>query len=342
MRKKFRTSVSLLIMLCVILSSSVLAFNDIDNNPDQAKIQALKDQGVVNGFNSKFHAEAQMTNAEGFQLIVKALDLNIDHMRFIKMPVASDYYTHVSDQAWYANAFLMAQFHLEPPADIQPNDIMTREVFAHYLYKGMMTKGEFAFIKIYMLINDEDLVTDAYMGAIQNLLISKVIELDADGNFRPNVAITRGEAAVMVYNGLEFLKQAESVPPLEPVVDKDVQILVEKVNDDVNKVTVIWSDMPHPGYGITISRVEFNADGTASVVYTTLDPDPDRMYPQVITEGRATTYVASQYEPVLMADPDQPVSSPTVSADPNADPFAIYEEGKAPQGADVDSDIIAE
>lgn len=315
MRKKWGIAISLLIVLCVILSSSVFAFQDINSNPDKEKIQSLKDQGIINGFNSKFHAEAQMTYAEGFQLIVKALDLNIDHIRFIKMPLASDYFTHVSDNAWYANAFLMAQFHLEPPADIKPNDVMTREVFAHYLFKGMMTKGEFAFIELYMLINDQNLVTPEYMNDIQKLLISKVAQLDANNNFRPNVGITRGEAAVMIYNGLDFLSKAEPIPPLEPIVDKDVQILVEKINDDVNKVTVSWGEKPNPGYGITIDRVEFNEDGTASVVYSTHYPDPDRMYPQVITEPKAVTYVAAQYEAVLKANPDQPVSSPPANAE---------------------------
>lgn len=341
MNRKWLVSISLLIMLCVVLSSTVFAFQDIAANPDKTKIQSLKDQGIINGYNSKFNAEAQMTNAEGFQLIVKALNLNIDHMRFIKMPLASDYYKNVSDSAWYANAFLMAQFHLDPPADIQPNEVMTREVFAHYLFKGMMTKGEFAFIKIYMSIDDEKLVTPAYMDAIQNLLISKVVQLNADNNFRPNVAITRGEAAVMVYNGLEFLNKAEPIQPIEPVVDEDVQILVEKVNEDVNKVTAVWAEMPNPGYGITIDRVEFNEDGTASVVYSKHDPDPDRMYPQVITEGKAVTYVASSYTAVLLANPAQSESIPSSPVDPNADPFATYEEGKAPQG-DVGDEVIAQ
>lgn len=337
MRKKWGIAISLLIVLCVLLSSSVLAFQDIDNNPDKAKIQSLKDQGIIYGFNSQFNADAQMTYAEGFQFIVRALDLNIDHIRFIKMPLASDYYSNVSDDAWYTHAFLMAQFHLQPPADIQPNQFMTREVFAHYLFKGMMTKGEFAFIEIYTLINDEDLVTPEYMNAIQKLLISNVVQLDAEDNFRPNVAITRGEAAVMIYNSLEFLSKAQPIPPLEPIVDKDVQILVEKVNDDVNKVTVSWGEKPNPGYSITIDCVEFNEDGTASIVYSTHNPDPDKMYAQVITEPKAITYVAAQYEAVLQANPDQSVSSPPV----NSDPWAIYEEGKSPQGTSG-SEAIAE
>jgi hypothetical protein len=301
MRKKWGISISLLIILCLMLSSSVFAFQDINNNPDKAKIQSLQDRGIINGFNSKFNADAQMTYAEGFQIIVKAFDLNIDHMRFIKMPVASDYFTHVSDDAWYAHAFLMAQFHLEPPADIQPNQVMTREVFAHYLFKGMMTKGEFAFIDLYMLINDEDLVTPAYMNDIQKLLISKVVQLDASNNFRPNVAITRGEAAVMIYNGLDFLSKAEPIPP---IVDKDIHMIVDKVNDDVNKVTVSWGQKPNSGYSITIDRVEYNQDGTASIVYSTHTPDPSKMYSQVITEPKAITYVAAQYEAVLQANSD--------------------------------------
>jgi hypothetical protein len=310
MRKKWGITISSLIVLCLILSSSVFAFQDINSNPDKSKIQSLQDRGIISGYNSNFNPDAKMTYAEGFQLIVKAFDLNIDHMRFIKMPLASDYFTHVSDDAWYAQAFIMAQFHLEPPADIQPNAEMTREVFAHYLFKAMMTKGEYAFIELYTLLNDEKLVTPAYMNDIQKLLISKVAQLDANNNFRPNVAITRGEAAVMIYNSLDFLSKVE---PIQPIVAKNVKMVVDKVNDDVNKVTVIWSDMPNPGYGIAIDRVEFNKDGTAYVVYSTSDPDPDRMYPQVISEGKVSTYVSAQYKVELTENPDQPISNPTTN-----------------------------
>lgn len=341
MRKKWGIAISSLIVLCLILSSSVFAFQDINNNPDKSKIQSLQDRGIINGYNSNFNPDAKMTYAEGFQIIVKALDLNIDHIRFIKMPLASDYFTHVSDDAWYAQAFLMAQFHLEPPADIQPNDVMTREVFAHYLFKGMMTKGEFAFIELYALINDEKLVTPAYMNDIQKLLISKVVQLDANNNFRPDAAITRGEAAAMIYNGLDFLATSEPIPPI--VVDKDVKIIVDKVNEDVNKVTVTWGKKPNPGYGIAIDRVEFSEDGTAYVVYSTSYPDPDRMYAQVITEPTAITYVAARYKAELMANPDQPISSSTGidGSTGIVDPSATYLEGQSPQGNDG-SEAIAE
>jgi hypothetical protein len=300
MRKQWGIAISLFIVLSLIAGSSVFAFQDLNNNPDKSKIQSLQDRGIIAGYNSNFNPDAKLSYAEGFQLIVKALDLNIDHIRFIKMPLASDYYTHVSDEAWYAHAFLMAQFHLEPPADIKPNDAMSREVFAHYLFKGMMTKGEFAFIEIYAVIDDENLVTPDYMDAIQKLLITKVTQLDGDNNFRPTVAITRGEAAIMVYNGLEFLANVKPITPI--VVDKDVTIDISKVNEEVNKITVSWGEKPNPGYRIRIDRVEFTQDGTAYIIYSTSFPDPDLSYPQVITEPTAVTYVASQYKPELLAN----------------------------------------
>jgi hypothetical protein len=285
----------LIIVLSFILSGSVLAFEDINHHPDQAKIQALKDRGIVRGNGKQYNPDKHMTYAEGIQLIVKGLDLNIDHIRFIKEPLASDYYKHVKDNAWYAQAFIAAQFNLELSADVQPNKQMTREEFAHYLFKGMMTKGEFVFIEIYMLIHDEEQINPEFMNSIQKLLISNVIELDENDNFQPVIPITRGEAAVMLYNGLEFLKNM----PTDPVVDPDVLISVEKINDQVNKVTVSWGEKPNSGYRITIDRIEFNEDSTASIVYTTHNPDPDQMYAQVITEPKAVTYVAAEYKPVL-------------------------------------------
>jgi hypothetical protein len=298
MKKRWGMVISLFIVLCFALSGSVLAFQDIEHHPNQAKIQSLKDKGIVSGVNAKqYNPHKHMTFAEGIQLIVKGLDLNIDHIRFIKEPLASDYYKNVKDNAWYAQSFIMAQFNLELPADVQPNKLMTREEFAHYLFKGMMTKGEFVFIEIYMLIHDEDQIKPEYMNSIQKLLISNVVELDENDNFRPNMPITRGEAAVMLYNGLEFLKSMST----EPAMDQDVMIHVEKIDVHVNKVTVSWGEKPNPGYRITIDRIEFNEDSTASIVYTTHDPDPDQMYAQVITEPKAITYVAAEYKPVLKA-----------------------------------------
>jgi hypothetical protein len=44
-----------------------------------------------------------------------------------------------------------------------------------------------------------------YQGSIQRSLVYKINALDANGKFNPKSEITRAEAAVMVYNALEYL-----------------------------------------------------------------------------------------------------------------------------------------
>ncbi|MNV98802.1 hypothetical protein D3C71_1940940 [compost metagenome] len=74
--------------------------------------------------------------------------------------------------------------------------------------------------------------------------------------------------------------------------------------------------MPHPGYGFRISSIAF--EGDQAIIYTepTL-PDPDKMYPQVITTVQVTAYVDAAFKPVLAQDlysvegsigQDQPIS----------------------------------
>lgn len=313
-RKKWMLAVSLILMIGLMFGSSALAFEDLSNHAEKDKVNWMKERGLISGFSDKkFHPDGKMTYAQGVQLIVKGLGLNIDNLRFVKEPKASDYYKHVSDNAWYAQSFIIAQFNLGLPSDVKPNDTMTREQFAHYLYKGMMRKGEFAFIEIFMQVGDEDQIAPAYKEAVQKLLITKVAELDDKGNFRPKQPITRADAAVMTYNAIEAVKKwlEKPIPPVDP----DVRLNVEKVNDDINKVTISWGEKPNTGYGITIDRVEFGADGHASIVYSLHYPNPDTLYAQVITEPKAVTYIASTYTPALSPNPDQSASD---AADPEA------------------------
>ena len=308
MMKKWTVLLSTLVILCLMVSGTAFAFQDVDNQANSEKILSMKERGLINGLNdTTFNPNGVMTFAQGIQFIVKGFGLNIDHIRFIKEPKASDYYAHVEDQAWYADAFIIAQFNLDMPSDIKPNEPMTREQFAHYLSQAISTKGDFPLIQIYVMIEDEADVTPDYMNAIQKLLITKVTELDDNGRFNPQETITRSEAAVMIYNALEYVDHMLSnvIIPIDP----DVSLDVENVTDEVYQVTVSWGEQPHPGYGISVDRIEFNEDNTANIVYSLHYPDPDRMYPQVIVYPKAVVYLGSEYTPVLKPNPDQSVSN---------------------------------
>lgn len=270
---------------------SAYAFSDLEDGQSTA-ILALKDRGIVSGLdNEHFVPKGKISYAQSVQMIVKGLNLNLDTLRFIKQPLATDSYTNIPNDAWYADAFIIAHYHnLDIPRDVNPNATITREQFANMLVKALETKGQFPLVKMYIPIKDEDKLTTDYQGTIQRLLLYKITALDKEGNFNPKSELTRGEAANWLYNAIQVLEAHMQKPEVT-----DVTVTIEKVNADVNKVTLSRGVKPSGGYGISIDSIQFSEDGQATVKYSLQDPKPDMMYTQALTEPKASTFVASNY-----------------------------------------------
>ncbi|MGO4270637.1 S-layer homology domain-containing protein [Paenibacillus sp. TAF58] len=287
-------ALTLTTLLCSSLTiGSAFAFSDLDEGQAES-ILALKDRGVVSGIDKEhFVPKGKISYAQSVQMIVKGLDLNLDLMKFKKQPEATDMYANIANDAWYADAFIIAHYHgLEIPKDVNPNSTITREQFGDLLVRALEKKGDFPLVKMFIKIKDEDQITINYQGTLQRLLLYKITTLDKDGKFNPKSELTRGEAANWLYNAIRVMEAHIQKPtPLE-----EVAVKVEKVNDDVNKVTLSRGDKPNPGYGIEVNAIQFKEDGQAVITYTLLDPKPDMMYAQVITEAKTVTYVSSKYK----------------------------------------------
>ncbi|SFB36442.1 S-layer homology domain-containing protein [Cohnella sp. OV330] len=304
MKKSYK---SLFVLLAVMLfsltaSGSAFAFNDIQKDAGKSYIEQLQKKGLIKGDGGgMFKPKSALTAQSAVLLIVNGFGLNIDNIRFIKEPKASDFYTKVKDDAYYAKAFIVANLNgLEIPRDIDPNGKVTREQFAHWIFKAISKKGEYAWIEMYQTFKDEDKVTKGYMDSVQKLLIGKIATLD-NGKFRPKNAITRSEAAVILAKALSFVKNTQPVPPAQPEQPvsplTEVKLTSEAYGSEALKVTVS-AQAPHPGYGIEIANVAFK-DKQAIVTYRILKPDPAALYPQVITTVKASVYVSNAYTPVL-------------------------------------------
>lgn len=300
MKKRSIIVLALVAMMLFTLGQTVWAFKDVKNDPNEQKIIELKKLGVLSGDQKadKFNPKGKVSYAAGISMIVNGLNLNIDHIRFIKEPKASDYFSNLKDDAWYSKAFIIANLNgLEIPKTVKANDIMTREQFAHHLFKAILTKGDYAFIEIFMSLEDEADVNSAYMDSVQKLLISKIVTLDSSNKFYPKQAITRSDAAGWLYDAIKFVKETTPIPDLPEQPALDLKLSVTAVNSDINKVTVS-TQVPHPGYSIRISSIGFEGDQAVIYVETVL-PDPDKMYPQVITDVKVSTYVDAVFKPVL-------------------------------------------
>ncbi|MDP5273194.1 S-layer homology domain-containing protein [Chengkuizengella axinellae] len=306
--KKFITGISMIFMFVFVVAGSVFAFSDLPEGSDKNIIMELKRNGVVSGMDeNNFAPNEQLTYAQGISIIVKGLDLNLAHMTFIKQPLASDYFTNISDEAWYADYFVKAFLNsVDMEKDVDPNQKMTREQFAHALFQAVNAKGDYSFIEIFLTIKDQEQINSNYMDSIQKLLISEIAVLDDKDMFKPSQKMTRIDAAVMIYNAMNFVENKEnsdSVPTPPPfdlpvTIDNEVTFDVTKINEEVSKVTLSWGEKPNPGYSIEITSIEFKND-TAVIHYKLSYPEEGMFYATVITEPKAETFISNSFTPTI-------------------------------------------
>ncbi|OAB36527.1 S-layer homology domain-containing protein [Paenibacillus glacialis] len=325
--KKIKFNTTKTAIACGILAASLsfgtsaLAFTDLSGNPAEAKINALQASGVINGVtHDLFAPKSKVTYAQGIQMIVNAFDLRLND----KQSNASHYLTKVAEKAWYSKAFIIAQQNgLSVDKMVNPNDTMTRAQFAHLVHQALMTKGNFPVTLMFFNISDGEKLPQDVSNSLQTLLNLKLISLSDDDNFRPNEAITRSEAAVLIYDASEFAKKI--VPEKDivtPTKSYEAIVALEKAAVGVNKVSLTVDNLPNSGYTTSINRIEFGKDLTATLYFNINQPDPGQMNLQVISKSTAVTYVPSNYKVVAKYE----TSSVVVT-----DPFSLLlPYGEAP------------
>ncbi|ANF97958.1 S-layer homology domain-containing protein [Paenibacillus bovis] len=201
-------------VLTLSISGQALAadstFTDLRNVQGQQKIESLKERGFVSGVTAtEFKPNQTLNAAQGIQMLVNSFQLSLAQFTFIKAPKASDSYTKVKDGVWYSDAFIIAAVNgVEVPRSVDPAADLTREQFTSYLMQSMEKAGNLPMINIKPVkIGDSAQLTPSYQGAVQRSLVMNINELDAKGNFDPKGKITRAEAAVMIYNALDYLQK---------------------------------------------------------------------------------------------------------------------------------------
>lgn len=293
MRKsKFKIAAVLALSTSLLLTASVSAFTDVTG--EDAKItKVLVDKGIIQGIKTNIFAPNQkLTGAQGVQLIVKALDLK---------PKATNNEDLKKEKApWYTTSInILEDNGIQLPDQFNPTAELSREAFVSILRKAMYTTGNYPLVKMYIHITDKSEITLDYSGDIQVMLLHKIATLDKNGKFNPKETITRMEAAKMAYETNEFVRAFKEA---SEKLNDQVSYKTEKVNDAINKVIITRANQPHPGYGITVDKIEFTWPEEATIYYKLLDPDPDKMYIQVITDSHTETFVSSQYKNIKLVE----------------------------------------
>lgn len=293
-------------IVCGILAASLsfgasaFAFSDLKGDPAEGKINALHKKGIINGVNKdKFAPKSKVSFAQGISFIVGGLNLTPKPVAGSNAAKASDYFDKVNNKAWYASAFVTAkQNGLSIDRAVDPNGTITRAQFAHLLTQALQSKGNFPVTLMYVNVADGDKLSNEVMSSLQILLNTRIATLDKNGKFRPNDAITRSEAAALIYDAADFAKRVIVTNGNPSTAVYETQVTLTKAGEGVNKATLTVNNLAHPGYGLVIERIEFGKDKTAVIYFNVTAPDPGKMYPQVITSASVVTYLPEGYTAV--------------------------------------------
>lgn len=282
MTKKITTAGALILSCSLMLTSSVFAFSDVQGD-EAAIVSSLQQKGIVQGVSDgKFIPQGKLTLAQGLQMIVKGLELTGTVDESVK-------------GAWYDKAMSIAkQNGIEIPTGLQVNSVLTKEQFTHMLMNAVNSTGNYPMVKMLIIAADNEEINPEFQGSVLRSLLWKVNSLDKDQKFYPKHEVTRIEAASMLFNAIELVDRYKDLQ--QENENGKVTHEVVKINDQVNKVVISRGEMGNPGYGIHVEKIEFTTTNEAVIYYKLSDPDPNKMYPQVMTEVQTETYVSSQYK----------------------------------------------
>ncbi|WP_222429986.1 S-layer homology domain-containing protein [Paenibacillus cremeus] len=204
--------------------AATAAFTDLEQVAVKEKIISLQTQGLVSGIsNDLFQPNATLTAAQGIQLIVKALGLNLNAIRFVKAPQATDYFAKAKNDAWYSQGFIIAANNgLNLPSDLDPDQKWTKATFTKELLLALDSHNIMHMMKLPPIdIKDKADISVDDLGAIQAAIYKGITSLDADGNFHPQAEITRAQAAEMIFNALKYVHPTPHQPS-EPTSNQDI------------------------------------------------------------------------------------------------------------------------
>lgn len=178
------------------------AFGDLKGVAQAPQIAALQEAGIIRGAqDGKFNPQGTLTNAQAIQIAVDLYGLNVDNLNFFKKPEASDSFPKADDDAWYADALIIAAHNdLNLPRELDPNAPATRSSLTSLLIAAGQNTGKLPVFRLIPVeIADEASIPDGASGQMQTALALGLLKLDAKGNIRPNEPLTRASGAEIVY-----------------------------------------------------------------------------------------------------------------------------------------------
>ena len=305
-------------------------------------VRFLKERGLIQGDGQQLRLQDPLTYAEAATLLVRAYAPNEwEDVWAIKIffsadstdPLASwrNWYHFVQPTAWYAPYVQrLDTLGFRFSRDMRPNDPVPWETYQkaqYYLLKNLFASKALQSTASIAPKDLEHQITTEITTLFEN-------ELSATHAYPAGstLTITRNDAFERTGLILKRLWDLFQAPTPTPGEDENMQTSFQVKEEtaeqnswlkDVKRV-IIARDMPNPGYALAVSRIEFDHPSKQAIVYVRIiAPDPNQMYPQVITRRETEAFVPAAYSVDVKAlasmDPFQ-TSRPT---HPPAAPFPL-------------------
>jgi len=224
--------VVLLLLVAIILafpgvvSAQLLTgdFIDIRGHWAVQDIEAVSSLGLMNGTGTTdqgfrvFSPEGTVNRAQLAAVLQRTFQLDYGQIRFIKQPLASDYYQDVDNGAWYADDLVMCAINniFAASGDFCPDLPVTRLEIAQAIYRCFNTKGiSVPMIMMMPIFQDTNSLSHEDINAI--VFVNNTGIMKGNNNyFRPEENMTRAELATVLkrcvslmavdeyYNGKEY------------------------------------------------------------------------------------------------------------------------------------------
>lgn len=308
--------------------------NDVSSKSEGVRL--LQERGIIQGDGQHLRLQDPLTYAEAATLLVRTYAPKAwDDVWRVQALFSADttdalaswqhWYHFVQPTAWYAPYIeRLDTLGFRFSRDIRPNDPIP---------EGTYQKAQYALLKHLLTAKALKSTTSISPNALETRIREQINTVFENELIAPHsypagttLTISRQEAferTGMILNRLLTLFDASTPTPGEDEsMQASFQVREETAEQntwlkDVKRV-VIARDMPNPGYALYVSRIEFDHASKKAIIYVRISsPDPDKMYPQVITKRETEAFVPAAYKVEVKAltstDPF-PSSPPSLSS----------------------------
>ncbi len=217
-----RTLLVLLLATMLILPAAATqaAGNDFidDDHWAAGYINAIAGLGLMNGTGTTadgqriFSPEGTVSRAQLATVMTNTFNLDYGNIRFVKQPVATDYYRDVVNNAWYSESLVMCAINdiFDPGDHFYPNRPATRLEIAQSIYRSFTAKGiSVPMIMIMPVFDDTASLSQEEMNAVVFVSNTGIMKGN-DNHFRPQDNLTRAELAVVLMKCVELISADQS------------------------------------------------------------------------------------------------------------------------------------